>query len=87
VAICVSLWTITATETSLAVVKLSEVSSTNASISRVCRSFESGDPNVTRSDIVLSIVFMMITTNDSHAAGDAPLPWPVPNSGSSFVPE
>ena len=63
-----------------------EVSSTNASISLACLMLESGEENCIRGVIKRSKVFMRVTTKVSQTAGEAPLPWPVPNSGECGVP-
>ena len=59
------------------------VSSTNASAPREWGLFVIGSRNVILSSgSSLSIAFKRITMKASQAAGDALLPWPVPNRGS-----
>ena len=63
-------------------VKPREVSSTKASTSLELE-VPVGEMNDVRSGIILSSVLSRITTCVSQTEGEAPLPWPVPNKGSS----
>ena len=53
-----------------------EVSSTNASMSRLCYCEELDDRNVMRSGTILSNFFISTTTSVNQADVDAPLPSP-----------
>ncbi len=63
-----------------------DVSSTSASMRRECCCGVSGDGKVILGVMRRSRVFMSVTTRVSQTAGEAPLPWPVPNSGDCGVP-
>jgi hypothetical protein len=62
-----------------------EVSSTKASASLECERPDGAEKFI-RSGTMRSRVWSSTTTRDNQTAGDAPLPWPVPKSGSTIVP-
>ncbi len=64
-----------------------EVSSTSLSMSQACLMLESGEENCIPGVIKRSNVPLFVTTSRvSLTAGEAPLPWPVPNNGECGVP-